>query len=273
MPTDHLLAIPVFNEESYLLRVLAEARRFCSQILVIDDGSTDRTPHLLRRHDGVNVITHPDNRGYGNSLADAFAFAKRRGFDWLITMDCDEQHEATHIPRFKARIAEDDADIISGTRYPLGHDIDTAAPADRRAINRRITSLLNRRLGLNLTDAFCGFKAYRVSALRHFDITVPGYAMPMQFWVQAARAGLRIRELPVRLIYNDPTRHFGGFLDDPAARLEHYLEVFEAEMGRVPIPCTAGQAAAGPCSTSFRRAGAGGCVCCSPTDPCSISPS
>jgi hypothetical protein len=66
--------------------------------------------------------------------------------------------------------------------------------------------------------------------LSSINITVPGYAMPMQFWVQVARAGLRVWELPVRLIYNDPTRHFGGLLDDPGARLQHYLEVFEREL-------------------------------------------
>jgi hypothetical protein len=54
----------------------------------------------------------------------------------------------------------------------------------------------------------------------------------MQFWVQAARVGLRVRELPVRLIYNDPTRHFGGLLDDPTIRLQHYLDVLEAELSR-----------------------------------------
>ena len=86
--------------------------------------------------------------------------------------------------------------------------------------------MLNDRLGLGITDGFCGFKAYRVQSLRDFSITVPGYAMPMQFWVQAWRAGLRISELPVRLIYNDPTRHFGGLLDDPSSRIQHYLAVF-----------------------------------------------
>ncbi|MCH7595587.1 MAG: glycosyltransferase family 2 protein [Planctomycetes bacterium] len=230
MPRNHLLAIPVFNEEAYLTRVLTSARRYSRNILVVDDGSTDRTPHLLRRQDGVEIITHPENRGYGLSLADAFAFAIRRGFRWLITMDCDEQHDAAVIPRFVDVASEDDADIISGTRYPGGHEGTSGAPADRREINRRITAMLNDRLNLSLTDAFCGFKAYRVAGLERLSITVPGYAMPMQFWVQVARASLRVRELPVELIYNDPTRHFGGFLDDPAARLQHYVEVFEAEL-------------------------------------------
>jgi dolichol-phosphate mannosyltransferase len=245
MPGDHLLAIPVFNEETSLDRVLDEARSFSRNILVVDDGSTDNTPHLLRRHDGIQIITHPENRGYGKSLSDAFSFAIRRGFRWLVTMDCDEQHEASFIPRFVRAAEKGDADIVSGTRYPNGFD-SSIAPEDRLTINSKISAMLNKHLGLSLTDAFCGFKAYRVAPLESLDITVPGYAMPIQLWVQAARAGLRVEELPVRLIYNDPQRHFGGFLDDPDARLRHYVEVFEAEIARAPTSfrnsfCAAGR--------------------------------
>ena len=230
MSNTYLLAIPVFNEEKHVDRVINEAQKFVRDILVVDDGSTDETPRLLRQHSDINVITHPENRGYGKSLSDAFAFAQGRGFDWLITMDCDEQHEPARIPDFIESTCLNDAEIISGTRYPAGQEVDASVPPDRRKINLEITEMLNRRLSLNITDAFCGFKAYRVSSLRHFDITVPGYAMPMQLWVQAVGAGMRIRELPVRLIYNDPDRHFGGLLDDPSVRLEHYLDVFEAEL-------------------------------------------
>jgi len=243
-PSDHsiLLAIPVYNEERHVLRVLSECRRYVHDILVIDDGSTDSTAALLADNPTVFRITHPENRGYGKSIADAFSFAARRKYRWLITMDCDEQHEPAHLPKFIATAAQDQADIISGTRYPAGETRDGWAPPDRRAINRAVTGLINARLRLSITDAFCGFKAYRASALRHFRITVPGYAMPIQLWVQAARANLRIEELPVPLIYNDPSRHFGGLLDDPAVRLEHYLAVLESEW-------RAGQASpTGPCS-------------------------
>lgn len=215
MPTNPLVAIPVYNEEAYVRSVLEAVGEFCSHVLVIDDGSTDRTPSMLAEFPEVRVITHPENRGYGQSLASAFAFAIAGGFDWLISMDCDEQHEATQIPRFLEAAHGDQADVISGTRYPGGHNEQSNAPADRREINREITALLNQRLGLRITDAFCGFKAYRVSELSRIRITVPGYAMPMQWWVQVARAGLRVEELSVPLIYNDPTRHFGGVLDDP----------------------------------------------------------
>lgn len=239
MNTSHLLAIPVYNEERYVDNVLREVLPFGCDTLVIDDGSTDATPAILRRHPWISVITHLENRGYGRSLADAFEFARRHGYEWLLTMDCDEQHEPAYIPRFIEATRRDDVDIISGTRYPNGFDVDGGAPPDRREINRTLTGVLNARLGLQLTDAFCGFKAYRVSAITRLCITVPGYAMPMQFWVQAARAGLRITELPIRLIYKDPTRHFGGILDDPDARLRHYRAVLEHAMQSTPCVPTA----------------------------------
>jgi dolichol-phosphate mannosyltransferase len=224
------VAIPVFNEQSYLLRVLERTARWAAHILVIDDGSTDDTPRLLDRAEGIAVIRHEANLGYGRSLADAFRYAEAHGYDWLITMDCDEQHEPERIPRFMDAACRNDADIISGSRYletTPGHD---APPADRRKINARITAMLNERLGLHLTDAFCGFKAYRVRALSRLAISEDGYAMPLQLWVQAVRHRLRIRELPVPLIYHDATRSFGGGLDDPQVRHRHYLDVFEREM-------------------------------------------
>lgn len=230
-----LVAIPVYNEERYLARVLDAIRLHAHDILVVDDGSTDTTPALLRRRPGLHVVTHRENRGYGQSLIDAFAFADAHGYDWVITIDCDEQHEPARIPDFVAQIERADADVISGSRYLQPRPDDDAAPPDRREINHTINHLLGQILGLRLTDSFCGFKAHRVAAMRRLSLDEPGYAFPLQFWVQCVRAGLRIREVPVRRIYRDQSREFGGTLDDPAARLQHYLAVFVRELARCPL--------------------------------------
>lgn len=241
-----LIAIPVFNEEKYVTRVLTEVRKYAKEILVIDDGSSDQTPVLLAQQP-VDVIRHARNRGYGRSLIDAFRWASCATckYDWLITMDCDEQHEPASLPDFFAAIEKDDADVISGSRYLNAPSLAAEGnpPADRRAINATITAQLNQILGLSLTDSFCGYKAYRVSALRQLSINEPGYAFPLQFWVQAAAANLRIVEIPIRLIYNDPNRSFGGPLDDADHRLAHYRSVLDAELakfpGRFAVPCGA----------------------------------
>src|SRR5262249_50790622 len=148
----------------------------------------------------VRVISHPRNLGYGAALKSAFDFAARSDFDVLVTIDCDGQHEPRRIPELVAAMI-DGVDIVSGSRYLTHHAGDSAPPAERRRINSEITTMLNERLGLALTDAFCGFKAYRASILDRLEITEPGYAMPLEVWVQAVALGLRIVEYPVPLIY------------------------------------------------------------------------
>ena len=235
-----LVAIPVYNEEKYIRKVIGRVLEHAPDVLVLDDGSTDSTPLRLAEHP-VEVIRHAHNRGYGRSLQDAFRWAAVDRFDWVITMDCDEQHEPEAIPMFLDAIAQDDADVISGSRYMADSGGADAPPANRRAINMTLTEQLNRELGLSITDAFCGFKAYRVSALQQLALDVDGYAFPLQFWVQAVANGLRIREVPVKLIYNDPSRTFGGPLNDDDIRLKHYRDVLRTEMKRsslrVPVAC------------------------------------
>lgn len=229
-----LVGIPVYNEEQYVAKVLSEVRRYAPSrggILVIDDGSTDCTPMRLAEQ-SVEVIRHAENRGYGRSMQDMIRWAAFDGFDWLITMDCDEQHEPAAIPRFLERIRADDVDVISGSRYLSSTPLDDAPPQDRRSINKTITEELHDRLGLTLTDSFCGFKAYRVGACEQLDLDVDGYDFPMQFWVQAVAHGLRTEEVPVRLIYNDPSRSFGGPLDNPESRLDHYRRTMCREIER-----------------------------------------
>ncbi len=225
-----LIAIPVFNERRYVGTVLDRIRQFHDEILVVDDGSTDGTSRILAKRDDVRVIRHAANSGYGRSLIDAFDYADACGYDWVITMDCDEQHEPESLPDFIRVIKTDAWDLISGSRYLRPRGSDDLPPGDRRTINATMTEVLNGLFALGLTDAFCGFKAHRTSAMRGLRLDESGYAFPMQLWPRAAQAGLRITEIPVRLIYNDPTRHFGGTLDDPGHRLRHYLGVLCREL-------------------------------------------
>jgi dolichol-phosphate mannosyltransferase len=220
-----LAALPVFNEVQYVNPILDEVVQYADAVLVVDDGSHDGTSEALAERTDVQVIRHRTNLGYGAALMSAFAYTIERGYAGLVTLDCDGQHQPQRIPQFIA--AADNADIVSGSRYLEVFAGDDAPPEERLFINRRITNDLNRRLGLQLTDAFCGFKAYRTSALQQLNITEPGYAMPLELWVQAAVAKLRIVELAVPLIYLDLSRSFGGALDRSETRLRHYHQVID----------------------------------------------
>lgn len=253
-----LVAIPVFNEASHVRKVVSRVLDYVGNVLIVDDGSTDDTPDLVREFP-VDVIRHAVNRGYGRSIADAFRWAAADGYDWVITMDCDEQHEPDRIPDFLREQERGGADIISGSRYissisrkpgapargndsngqAVRREVSTApaslaVPPDRKRINQIITHELNERLshrlGAWLTDGFCGFKSHRVAAASELSLTEEGYAFPMQLWVQSAARGHRVREIPVELIYNDPNRSFGAALDNPDVRLAHYREVMQREI-------------------------------------------
>jgi dolichol-phosphate mannosyltransferase len=226
-------AIPIYNEAAHIRGVLSEVRRYSPHILVIDDGSTDDSPRLLADEPGIRLITHPENRGYGAALISAFREAVRLGIDVLVTMDCDGQHEPSRIPVLLECLCG--VDIVSGSRYLRDFRQNTPAPDDRRRINATITRELNTRFGLQLTDAFCGFKAYRRSALEKLHVTETGWGMPLQVWVQAARLGLRIREIGVPRLYLDPKRAFGGVLNDADQRLAYYRRVID-EAERMPLP-------------------------------------
>lgn len=220
-----LTAMPVYNEIKLIGGVLDQVLEFCPDVLTVNDGSTDGTSEYLESRSDIRIVHHDRNRGYGAALRSAFDYAQDQQFDILVTIDADGQHDPHRIPHFA--MAADDFDIVSGSRYLKEFPDNTPAPLQRRFINQRVTAELNRRLGYHLTDAFCGFKAYRVEALKHLSINENGYAMPLELWVKAAAANLSVTEVAVPRIYLDATRTFGGVLDDAETRLEYYHLVID----------------------------------------------
>lgn len=228
-----LTALPVFNEAKHVAQVLREVQKYADDVLVVNDGSSDGTDDVLVSVPGIRVVTHGTNLGYGAALRTAFCYAVRNDYDVVVTIDCDGQHEPSLIPQLAAAVYPEEGepvDIVSGSRYLKSFEGDTPPPEDRRRVNVEVTRYLNQELGLNLTDTFCGFKAYRTHALENLKITELGYAMPLQLWVQAVQLGMRIEEFPVPLIYLDEERSFGGSLDDSERRLKYYYEVMNREL-------------------------------------------
>jgi glycosyltransferase involved in cell wall biosynthesis len=225
MSPRYLTALPVYNEVGYVDQVLDEVLKYAPDVLAVNDGSNDGTRELLDKRSDITVLHHEKNRGYGAALRTAFEYAVDEGYDIVVTIDCDGQHQPMRIPRFVA--ACQNVDIVSGSRYLKTYDGDSVPPAQRLFINKQITKRINDLFHWNLTDTFCGFKAYRTEALERLNVTVDGYAMPLELWAQAAMLGLSVIEMPVPLIYLDENRSFGGALDDGSVRLAYYNQVIE----------------------------------------------
>ena len=231
MTQHYLTALPVFNESKYVDEVLDLVKQYSEHVLVVDDGSTDGTTEILAQRDDVIVIQHAQNSGYGAALKTAFDYAIDQQYDSVVTIDCDGQHEPQRIPEFIDACCNG-VDIVSGSRYLKQFHEDTAPPEQRRKINQIVSAEISRRLGIELTDAFCGFKAYSTTGLQKLNLTENGYAMPLELWVQAAQHDLNIIEWPVPLIYLDEDRSFGGVLDDATTRLEYYHLVLDRSIAK-----------------------------------------
>lgn len=228
MTTRWLAALPVYNEVGYVNGVLDEVLKYAPNVLTVNDGSNDGTGVLLDQRSDIVVVHHKNNLGYGAALRTAFQYAIDEGYEIVVTLDCDGQHQPKRIPRFVS--ACNNVDIVSGSRYLKKYDGDSVPPAQRLFINKQITKTINELFHWKLTDTFCGFKAYRTEAISKLDITVDGYAMPLELWAQAAMLGLRILEVPVPLIYLDEKRSFGGALDDGSVRMAYYNQVIDGSI-------------------------------------------
>lgn len=245
----NLIIIPVFNEERHIEGVIKKVRENSnSYILVINDGSTDKSLEIINSttppspplnlrggwgelkegRGGLKIISHSQNKGYGKSLIDGFNFAISNNYRLAVTIDCDEQHEPHLLSTFFEEV--NNYDIVSGSRYLNEYSTNNPPPLDRKQINDEITKIINQITGYNLTDSFCGFKAYKVDSLRKLKLTEWGYGMPLQLWIQAWNRGLTVKEYPIGRIYKNLGRSFGKELDNPEKRLAYYKRIIETEI-------------------------------------------
>ncbi|MFW2331418.1 MAG: glycosyltransferase family 2 protein [Nitrospinota bacterium] len=226
----NIVIAPLYNEVNTLKDALYEIKKYHNgDILVIDDGSTDGSDKIVESLPFVKVIYHKTNQGYGASLNSGFRFAIDNQYDLLVTCDLDEQHEPKLIPKMFSLI--EDNDILSGSRYlEKSSNGQSIPPRGRKDVNRKVTAIINRLTNYNLTDGFCGFKGYKVSALRILNLNEKGYAHPLQGWIQASKLDLKVKEVAVPMIYKNMFRSFGNDLDDDTKRLEYYINAIKKEV-------------------------------------------
>jgi len=195
--TDLLIIIPAFNEGRRIVEIIREVRGVVprAEILVVDDGSTDRTGEEARRA-GAVVLRHHFNLGYGSALQTGYRYALGKGFHFLVQMDGDGQHDPEGIPSLLKAVRKGKIDVAIGSRF-LGSCL-YPIPAVRRigmVIFARIATLLT---GQEVTDPTSGFqalsrRAFELFASRHFPVDYPD----ADVIVMLKRAGLNFNEIPV----------------------------------------------------------------------------
>ncbi|MFW6134052.1 MAG: glycosyltransferase family 2 protein [Elusimicrobiota bacterium] len=231
MSENKIIILPAFNEGRTISSVISNVKKYSdADVLVVDDGSTDDTLVKIENAGVEYLIKHKKNRGYGRSLIHGFNFAFKKGYQKIVTMDCDAQHEPGRVEEFFLNIGE--FDIVSGSRYLNSVPQFSGAPMQRIHINNIITEKINKITGYELTDAFCGFKGYNAEKLEKLKLDISGYGMPLQLWIQASNKVLTVKEVPVSIIYHSRAC-FPGKLASPEERLKYYNQIIENETAKV----------------------------------------
>jgi len=205
-----LVAIPAYNAEKTLPRLVTDLKEIpqVSSVLVVDDGSSDDTAEVARKA-GATVISFETNSGKGASLKTAFRYAIVKGYDYVITMDADLQHEISTIPAMIETTVKEGADLVIGSRRKDSE----AMPLDRLLSNRLssiVTSLLCNRL---VEDSQCGFRVLKVKALENLKLDCDKFDLETEVLLKASRYGFRITSHPIPSIYNKGRSHVNRFVD------------------------------------------------------------
>ncbi|MDI6842460.1 MAG: glycosyltransferase family 2 protein [Methanothermobacter wolfeii] len=188
--------IPAFNEEVAIGSMVLLSREHVDEVLVVDDGSTDRTASVAEMA-GARVLRHHKNLGKGAALKTGFHATDA---DVIVTLDADGQHDPAEIPKLMEPIIRGEADIVNGSRYLHGSDENT--PRYRRVGQKILDTATNISTGLEITDTQSGFRAFSSKTIPHFRFRDPGFVVESEMLADAAEAGLRIMEVEVGVRYD-----------------------------------------------------------------------
>lgn len=202
--------IPAFNEEIAIGSVIARAKQHVDEVLVIDDGSADKTSQVAELMDAT-VIRHEQNSGKGVALRTAFRWAQHKQVDILVTLDADGQHCPDEIPQVVEPILWKHADVVNGARFLKGHCVDV--PKYRRVGQEVLTFATNMTADVKLTDSQSGFRAFSKETFGVFKFNNAGMGVESEMINDAAVAGFTITEVPISCRYDvegstfNPVKH------------------------------------------------------------------
>lgn len=194
---DLLVIVPALNEEAAIGGVVAATRgALAATVVVVDDGSTDGTREAAQAAGGV-VVRHPFNLGVGAAVRTGLRYAVENGYETVLQLDGDGQHDPGDAALLLSRLEQGDVDVVVGSRFQLGYDLSRS----RRAVMRLLSSIVSRRLGTRVTDTTSGFRAFGGPAVAYLARVYPTDYLSdtVEALLLAADADLRVAEVAVRM--------------------------------------------------------------------------
>jgi glycosyltransferase involved in cell wall biosynthesis len=198
--------LPFFNEAEILGKVISDLKNNDYFVLGIDDGSNDDSWKIAKKA-GIQVLRHPTNLGQGASLQTGIEFARLNpNFKYFVTFDSDGQHKVENIQNMLQPLIEDSADIVFGTRF---QDDKTKFPFVKRLILQLAIKYTKLSTGVPLTDTHNGFRSLNRTAINKIDLSFSEMTHASEFVEKAGGAELRIKEVPVHILYTKYSRGKG----------------------------------------------------------------
>lgn len=189
--------IPAYQEEKHVGEVAARTLLQVDHVLVIDDGSTDRTAENAKAA-GADVVTHERNLGKGESIKTGLRYWADRGFQHIVMLDADGQHLPEEISRF-INAAARGADLLVGTRMSDVREM----PILRRTVNRLMSWIISRTCGQNIPDTQCGFRMLHANVIPHVLAGAERFDYETEMLIVVSRQGGRIDAVPISTVYGD----------------------------------------------------------------------
>jgi glycosyltransferase involved in cell wall biosynthesis len=196
-----LVCIPAYNESKTIGDIVTRAKKYASEVIVYDDGSTDNTYDVAKAAGADSVIRSPENNGYGVAIRNLFQAAREKNADVMVTIDSDGQHNPDQIPEVIKPIIEDGFDMVVGSRF-LDRKDSQRIPRYRSLGIKTITRLTQSASYSHITDSQNGFRAYSKKALSKLNLFENGMPVSSEILLKAREKSLSVKEVPITVIYD-----------------------------------------------------------------------
>jgi len=205
--------IPTYNNAGTLQQVVDSVLEVTTNVIVVDDGSTDQTPDLLQQYkESVEIITHDKNKGKGRALRNGFKHALVAGYDYAITIDSDGQHFASDLPKFIEEIESNPSTLVIGARNMSSENV----PGKSSFGNKFSNFWFWFETGIKLDDTQSGYRLYPIKALAETKFFTNKFEFEVEVIVKAAWSGLNVKNIPIQIHYEPGDKrisHFRPFKD------------------------------------------------------------
>lgn len=199
----YFVIIPIFNEQKHIKKCLENIRKYWKNIIVVNDGSTDKTKEILHSFHSIHTIHLSKNYGKGYAMRVGAEAAWKLKADGIIFMDGDNQHNPIHIKTFVDALQKKKSDIIIGVRL-----LKTNIPLHRKLGNLVIAQIMKYLFNLTIPDIMCGFRAMTKKGYKRIAWKTNGYGVETEMLTILGRKKLSYQQVVVDTIYHDRYKGF-----------------------------------------------------------------